>query len=402
MKRIYFDYAASTPVNKEVLKAMRPYFNKVYANAAATHWFGQQASAAVFEARQKIAKALNCDYKEIVFTGSATEANNLALRGIISNFKIQISKKQKPRIITSVIEHESVLETCKDLEERGLAEVIYIPVTKDGIVNVDKLKAALNEKTVLISIMYANNQIGTVQPIREISRAIAEFKSLLNPNHYTPNPLFHTDAVQAFQFLKCDVQELGVDLLTLSAHKIYGPKGIGVLYVKKGNSSLTPNFYNLAPITTGGGQEWGLRSGSENVSSIVGFGKAVEITESSRVSEFKRLKALRDYFWKNLKKILPEAELNGSMNERLPNNLNIYFPGRPSQDLHIELDLWGIATSAGAACASRLCKPSYVIEALGYKDDRANSSLRLSFGRSTTKAEVDLALTIFKKRFRIN
>ncbi len=376
---------------------MQPYFNKVYANAAATHWFGQQASAAVFEARQKIAQALNCDYKEVIFAGSATEANNLALRGLTSyyyqsdRFNSNKHKLHKPKIIISVIEHESVLETCRDLEDRGLTEIVYIPVNEDGVVNVDKLKAALNEKTVLISIMYANNQIGTIQPIIEIGKIIKEFRG---DKKY---PLFHTDAVQAIQYLKCDVQELGVDLLTLSAHKIYGPKGIGALYVR----NLNPKPYNLNPIITGGGQEWGLRSGSENVPSIVGFGKAVEVNEKIKTKEAKRVRELRDYFWRNLKKIVPDAELNGSAKNRLPNNLNVYFPGRPAQDLHIELDLWGMATSAGAACASRLCKPSYVIEALGYKDDRANSSLRFSFGRPTTKAEIDFALTIFKKRFKI-
>ncbi len=382
MKRIYLDYAASTPVDLEVEIAMRPFFgvkNSLFANSGSTHWFGQKVSAAIFDARQKIAKSIGADYKEIVFTGSATEANNLALRGIAS----------RHRIIVSAVEHESILKTAEDLKNLFGVDVAIIPVDKYGVINLKKFKDALNKNTILVSIMLANNEIGTIQPISEIGRIIKEFRG---KSQY---PLFHTDAVQAFQFLDCNVDELNVDLMTLSAHKIYGPKGIGLLYVRR------PNEQSLNPIITGGGQENNLRAGTENAPYIVGFGKAVELADANRTKEHKRLKLLRDYFWKELKKIIPDAELNGSLEKRLPNNLNIYFPGRPAQDLSIELDLNGIAVSIGVACASRLAIPSHVISALGFGGDRANSSIRLSFGRYIGKEDIDWTLTIFRKRFNM-
>lgn len=369
MKRIYLDYAASTPVAPEVEKTMRIYFSKKFGNPGSTHWFGQETSAAIFEAREKIAKAIGVDYKQIIFTASATEANNLALRGVVSG-----------KIVVSAIEHNSVMETCSS---RG--NCVYIPVDKEGFVDLKKLKSALNKKTVLVSVIYASNEIGVVQPIKEISKIIRNFRG---NNIY---PLFHTDAVQAFQFLKCNVDELGVDLMTLSAHKIYGPKGMGLLYVR--NKKL------ISPIVTGGGQEWGLRSGTENVPYIVGFGKAVELAESLRLKESGRLRKLRDYFWKELKKIVPKVELNGPIKNRLANNLNVYFPGRPAQDLCLELDIWGVSVSPGVACSVRSAKPSYIIQALGYSGDRPYSSIRFSLGRWTTKKEIDDVLRIFRKRF---
>jgi len=379
MKNIYLDHASSTPMAAEVIKVMKPYWENKFGNPGSTHWFGQQASAAVFKARQVIAQSLEADYKNIIFTSSATEANNLALRGVLKQ-----AKHKKPRIIVSAIEHESILETCRDLEKEG-AEVVYLPVNKEGVIDLKQLKASLNKRTVLVSIMYANNEIGTIQPIKEVSRLIKEYKG------GATYPLFHTDAVQAFQFLPCSVEKLSVDLLTLSAHKIYGPKGIGLLYIK--DQEL------IAPLITGGGQEDGLRSGTENVPYIIGFAKAVELVEKNRKKEAKRLNDLRDYFWQELKKIIADIEINGSFKQRLPNNLNIYFPGRPAADLCIELDIWGLAVSSGTACSARSIKPSYVIEALGGSKDRAFSSLRLSLGRSTDKAEISLALKIFKQRF---
>lgn len=379
MKNIYLDYASSTPVAAEVIKAMEPYWEDKFGNPGSTHWFGQQASATVFKARQLIAQSLGGDYKNITFTSSATEANNLALRGVLKQ-----AKQKNPRIIVSAIEHESVLETCRDLEKEGV-EVVYLPVNKEGVINLEQLKAAFNKRTVLVSVMYANNEIGTIQPIQEVSRLVKEYRG------GATYPLFHTDAVQAFQFLSCLVEKLGVDLLTLSAHKIYGPKGIGLLYIK--DQEL------VAPLITGGGQEDGLRSGTENVPYIVGFAKAVELVEKNRKEEAKRLINLRDYFWQELKKIIPDIEINGSLKQRLSNNLNIYFPGRPATDLCIELDIWGLAVSSGTACSARSIKPSYVIEALGGSKDRAFSSLRLSLGRYTNKAEILSALKIFQQRF---
>ena len=408
-KKIYLDYAATTPLTPEVERAMRPYGQKVFGNPGSTHWFGQQASAAVFQARQTMAGALDCDYKEIVFTGSATEANNLALRGVAN---------PGSRIIVSAIEHESVLETARDLEKQGV-EVVYLPVNKEGVVDLKKLKAALDERTILVSIQHANSEIGTIQPIKEIVSIVKGQKS---------NVLVHCDAVQAFQFLPCRVDELGVDMMTLSAHKIYGPKGIGALYIRSLNPKPYPsnitstrpeaqNYINRSNVTgfTGGGQEFGFRSGTENVAAIVGFAKATELISNGR-QENKRIAGLRNYLWREIKKIVPEAELNGpaifqvkpgklgkpgNRPQRLANNLNIYFPGRPAPDLALELDLWGVAVSPGTACSARSAKASPVIEALGYEGDRPKSSLRFTLGRPTTKAEIDQALEIFRKRFTI-
>ena len=433
MKSIYLDYAASTPIDPRVVAAMSPYFTEIFANPNSLHRFGQEASRAVFVSRQTIARSLGADYKEIIFTGSATEANNLALRGSIKAIqKIQIHSNNsngnsdilnRPRIIVSVIEHESVLETCRDLEKEGV-EVIYISVNKEGIVDLKKLRSTLNDRTVLVSVMYANNEIGTIQPIDKISEIIRNFRESRIKNqesrkadskfiiHNSLFPLFHTDAVQAFQYLDCNVKNLGVDLMTLSAHKIYGPKGIGALYVRdaiqkiqihsnnsNGNSDISDRL--LAPIITGGDQENGLRSGTENVSYIVGFAKAVEIADKVRGPESARVEKLRNYFWRSLQKAFGSKSiaLNGSLQNRLPNNLNVYFPGRSAQELLIKLDLIGeVAASSGAACATRVNKESYVLKALGFTPARASGSLRFSLGRPTTKKEIDSAVEKLKNR----
>ena len=383
MKRIYLDYAASTPVDPEVKKAMNPYFGKIFGNPGSIHWFGQEASAVIFDSRQKIAKALGAKYDEIFFTGSATEANNLALRGSLNSLKFKRLNSEvfKPKIIVSAIEHESVLKTAQDLERSGV-KVSYIPVDKEGIVRVDILKKELDKDTVLVSVMYVNNETGTIQPIKEIGEIIKSFKA----QYPTSKIQFHTDAVQALQFLDCNVENLGVDFMTISAHKIYGPKGIGVLYVKNPK---------LSPLLTGGGQESGLRSGTENTPYIVGFGKAIEISEKLKLGEFKRLNSLKKYFWKEIKKNFPKAELNGSSEFRIPNILNIYFPGASAQDRCIELDLKGVAVSPGVACAAHSAEPSYVIKALGFSNDRASSSLRFSFGRPTTKKDLKNILKLW-------
>ncbi|PIY59561.1 hypothetical protein COY96_01120, partial [Candidatus Wolfebacteria bacterium CG_4_10_14_0_8_um_filter_37_11] len=333
-----------------------------------------------------------------------------------------------PRIIVSAIEHDSILETCRDLEREEI-EIIYLPVNKQGIIDLKKLKESLNERTVLVSIMCANNEIGIVQNIAGISKIIKDFKK---ENFFSKYPLFHTDAVQAFQFLDCDVNKLGVDLMTLSAHKIYGPKGIGTLYI---NSKLqTPNYKQILnsknkiqnkktkiwdlgfgiwdlpvvkPLTTGGGQEFGLRSGTENVAAIVGFAKAIELVSNSRELENKRARQLTDYFWRELKKLSPKAEINGLKDLRfmiydlrkLPNILNVYFPNQNSQDLLIKLDLNGIAVSSGSACSARATKPSHVLKAIGLSDKKIKSSLRFSLGKFTTKEEINRALKIIKKLF---
>ena len=430
MKRIYLDYAATTLVDKRVKRAMEPYFFEKFGNPSSLHFLGQEAVAVVDRSRETIVKAINADFREIIFTGSATEANNLALRGVfkalIQNSKIKNqndnSKFKIPRLIVSAIEHESVLETARDLENEGV-EVIYLPVDDSGFVDLKKLKNSLNENTILVSIMYANNEIGIIQPIKEIATTIKDFRKEKN------FPLFHTDAVQAFQYLDCDIDNLGVDpvthpagrygvdMMTLSAHKIYGPKGIGALYARTINSKqLTIDKVNhgqmsnvrsqlLSPLVTGGGQEFGLRSGTENVPAIVGFAKAVEYASNSRELEHKRVRELRDYFWQELKKIYPDAKINGieqianSKEQRvndspfairyLPNILNIYFPGHLAEDLLIKLDMAGIAVSSGSACAVRSAKLSHVLEALGFSEERIRSSIRFSFGRFTTKKELD-------------
>lgn len=398
-KRIYLDYAATTPLDPEVERAMRPYFSAKFGNAGSVHSFGQEAIAAVDEAREKIAKAIGAEFREIIFTASATEANNLALRGVIKSYQYKsakISVNQQPRLIISAIEHESVLETAKDLSLFGRspaceenAEVVYVPVNREGIVDLEKLKSALNERTLLVSVMYVNNEIGVIQPIPEIAEIIKNFKKEI---------FFHTDAVQAFQYLNCDVNYLGVDLMTFSSHKIYGPKGIGALYVRDLRNEdvkfTNPKSYILNPIITGGGQEFGLRSGTENVPGIVGFGAAVELVTRDKEQVAKKTARLREYFWKGLKKIEPKAEINGG---GAPHILNVYFPSLLSQDFLVRLDLAGIAASSGAACSARSLEPSYVIKALGYSDDRAQRSIRFSFGKYTSKAELDYALRAINK-----
>jgi cysteine desulfurase len=351
-----------------------------------------------------------------------------------------------PRIIISSIEHESVLETARGLEKEGI-EVVYLPVDRAGVVDLKKLKESLTENTVLVSVMYANNEIGTIQSIKEISRIIAEFRQLRIANYGLSKnsqfairnpridnyPLFHTDAAQAFQFLDCNVQNLGVDLMTLSAHKIYGPKGAGCLYARSAGNVVgvvsarnavttartSTTTKTLLPLLTGGGQEFGLRSGTENVPAIVGFAKAASLRSHLLIQTNEQMRILRDYLWKGIKKIYPKAEANGERSKegggrnflppkklpnypitQLPNILNVYFPDHDAQDLLTRFDLHGLAVSSGSACRSRAMESSYVIQALGYSKERAKSSVRFSLGRPTTKKEIDEALKIIKEVLR--
>ena len=388
---VYLDYAATTPLDSAVFDAMKPYLGQLsvkskestvaFGNPGSLHSFGQQASAALFTARQMIAKELGCRYNEVVFTGSATEANNLALRGAIKQWRFLQSAAStvQPRIIISAIEHESILATAKDLGQEGV-EVVVIPVSKEGSVDLQKIAAALTSQTVLVSVMYANNEIGTLQPIAEIARSIQSFR-----RSTSVYPLLHTDAVQAFQYVSCNVEKLGVDLLTLSAHKIYGPKGIGALYVR---AASTPN---LKPTITGGGQEFGLRSGTENVAAIVGFSKAVSLAAMNREDEAMRVATLRNQAWAGIKKLFPKVVLNGpatTSSTRLPNNLNWYAHGVSGEQLLVALDLDGVAVSSGSACAARSTAPSHVIQALGCSLAQAKNSLRVSLGAPTTSADI--------------
>lgn len=371
-------------------------------------------------AREKIAELLGAGFREIIFTASATEANNLALRGtlkaIMQNAKVKsqnYNSKHKsklaqqgadplsfdfcdlsfrPRILVSAIEHESILETARDLERSGI-EAVYLPVDKSGKVSLNKLKQALNERTILISVMYANNELGAVQPIAEISNIVRNFKKLKLQNPNSKYPLVHTDAVQAFQYLDCDVNRLGIDMMTLSGHKIYGPKGIGIIYVR--NPLLTTNC--LLPIITGGGQEFGLRSGTENVPFIVGMAEAIELAAKARKKEAKRISCLRDYLLRGLKKIYPKVEVNGSPD--LPNILNLYFPDYPANELVTRLDIMGIAVGTGSACASRTPEASHVLRALGFSEMRAKRSIRISLGRPVSKTQIDIFLKRAKNLF---
>jgi len=383
---IYFDYAATTPVAPEVFFAMQPYFAERYGNPGSLHSFGQIAMAAVDKGRESIAKALGADFRQIIFTGSATEANNLALRGVITRAKER--GVTQPHVIVSNIEHESILQTAEALEQEGVS-VTYLPVDHEGKVSLVGLQSALRRETVLVSIMYANNEIGTVEPILEIAGIIQSFRSASKGLY----PLFHTDAVQAFQFLECKPRALGVDLMTLSAHKIYGPKGIGLLYIS--------DLDLVGPILTGGGQEFGLRSGTENVSSIVGFSTAVKKAIDLRAVERERLENIRSYLYNRLTALSPAIQINGPIDPafRLPHILNVYLPNKPAADLLVLWDLAGLAASLGSACSARAPKPSHVLSALGLDNTRLSHSLRFSLGRMTMQEEIDNALEIIKMSF---
>ncbi|MBI1754753.1 cysteine desulfurase [Candidatus Azambacteria bacterium] len=386
MKRIYLDYAASTPVDEEVLKAMLPYFSETYGNPSSVHAFGQDAQSAVDTARAKTAAALGCLSQEIIFTGSATEANNLALIGVAEE---ALKKRKNIHIISSRVEHESVLEPLSYLEKERGASVTYLPVTSGGFVRPEDVQNALREDTALVSIMYANNEVGTIQPIAEIANVIRAHNKKFRV-------FFHTDAAQAASYLPLAVAQLGVDLMTLSGHKMYGPKGVGALYIKKG----TP----VAPLVHGGGQEYGKRSGTENVPAVVGFAAALERAVAHREEAAGQAEALRNYFIAQITARIPDTRLNGSRENRLPNNANILFPGANAAELIVALDMEGIAVSAGSACQSKALAESHVLSAIGLSKKDAKSSLRFSFGNYTTKEDLDAVLDILvklEKKFRV-
>ena len=377
---IYLDYSASSPMDHRVLEAMKPYFSVDFGNAGSLHSFGQRAQAGIDKARVIITGSLGAKFNEIIFTGSASEANNLAIRGAIRK-----SGLKKPRLIVSAIEHESVIETAMDLENQGV-DVVYIGVNREGFIDPQEVARNLNDETVVVSIISASNVVGTIQPIKEIAEIIKKFRG---SGKY---PLLHTDAVQAFQYLDCNVDHLGVDMMTISGQKIYGPKGIGVLYIRGLEDS---GYKKIWPVVTGGAQEYSLRAGTENVPAIVGLGKAVELILKNKDKESSRIASLRDYFWKKLKVSLPELELNGPSfgAHRLPNNLNVYFPDMgDSQELIIKMDLSGLAVSSGSACSTKSSIDSYVVATLGHKENRSRSSIRISLGRPVNKSQVDQAL----------
>lgn len=364
---VYLDYAATTPLDPVVLRAMLPYLKKIFGNPSSIHGPGQEALVAMENSRKTTADFLGADPQEIVFTGSATEANNLVIFGVVGASRIL-----KPHIITSKIEHHAVLEPCCELEKQGV-EVTYLPVDKNGLVSVADVEKAVKPNTVLVSVMYANNEIGTVQPISQISEAVKRIN---------PKTLVHTDAVQAVNYLDCDVKKLGVDLLTMSAHKIYGPKGVGALFIKKGTI--------LTPLIFGGGHERGLRSGTENVAGIVGLAAALKQVQDPKIKIHNiRTKHLRDKIIKTVLRAIPDSNLNGSATLRLPNNINLSFGGVEGEAMVVALDQKGIAVSTASACSSKSLEPSHVLMALGMKEERAHGSLRITLGRFSTVKEVD-------------
>jgi len=378
---VYLDYAATTPVKKEVLAAMLPYFKNEFGNPSSIHSWGQIARKAIDESRRTIAQFLNCRSEEIIFTGSGSEADNLAITGLI----YRLGSKNRPHIITSAFEHHAVLKTCKDLEKKGLAEVTYIRPNKEGIIEVEKIQKAIRANTVLVSIMYVNNEIGTIQPIREIGKMIEKMNKLRKQKIY-----FHTDAVQAAAFrhayLPMDVDYLHIDLLTLSGHKIGAPKGIGLLYFRTG----TP----LSSIIHGGEQENGLRAGTENVPYIVGLGKAVELINKKENSN---LENLQKYFIDKVTKEIPKVYLNGSKTERAPHIINFYFKHIEGESIVLGLDLEGVACSTGSACTSQSLEPSHVIMSIFNDHFRAAGSVRFSFAKQTTIKELDYTLLKLKE-----
>lgn len=385
-KNIYLDHAATTPVRKEVLEAMLPYFDEKFGNPSSFHSVGKIAKDAMETARETIAKILNCRTSEIIFTAGGTESDNLAVLGMA-----RANKNCGKHIITSKIEHPAVLESCKKLEKEGF-DVTYLPVDKEGLVRLDELKKALRMDTILVSIMYANNEIGTIQPITEIAKILREHKKeapRLRSGDNADFPYFHTDACQAAGALELDVIKLNVDLLTFNGSKIYGPKGIGALYVKKG--------VKIEPLTYGGGQERKIRSGTENVPAIIGLARALELAQAERAKENSRLIELRDYFIKEILKKIPGARLNGSAKMRLPNNINISVPHVEGEAVVLYLDSYGIYVSTGSACSSASLLPSHVLLALGLSHDLAHNSLRFTLGRKTAKADLDYVLEVLPK-----
>ena len=387
MSRIYLDYSSTTPVDPAVLRAMLPYFSDNFGNPSSVHSFGQNAQRAVDSARQKTADFLGSLSQEIIFTGSATDANNLAILGIVGQIRRQ-RPKQPLHIIVSAIEHESVLAPARKAERDFGASVTYLPVNRDGFVDANALRDALTENTVLVSVMYANNEIGTIQPIAEIVKIIKAHNQKLPATSYQLPALLHTDAAQAALYLPMKVADLGVDAFTLSGHKMYGPKGIGALYLKKGTL--------LDPLIVGAAQEYGKRAGTENVPYVVGLGEAVSLVSKWR-EENEKLKELRDYFVKEIKERISRASLNGASENRLPNNANIRFDGVNSADLLLLLDQEGIAVSAGSACESKAQTDSHVLRALGLSAAQTRSSLRFSLGQATTKDDLDRAIEVLVK-----
>jgi len=366
---IYMDYNATTPVDPRVLDAMMPFFTGRFGNAASrNHAFGWEAEEAVEHAREQAAAAINASPKEIIWTSGATESNNIAIKGIAAMYR-----EKGNHIISQVIEHKAVIDPCKYLEQNGF-RVTFLPVDKNGQVSLDQLREAMTDQTILVSIMHGNNEIGTINPIKEIGRLCKE-----------KDVIFHTDCCQTFAKVPIDVEDMGIDLLSCSGHKIYGPKGVGALYVRRKRPRV-----RCEPVLHGGGHERGMRSGTLNVPGIVGMGKAAELCVQNQAEEIKLVTGLRDRLKDGLFDRLDEIYLNGHPTQRIPNNLNISFLYVEGESLMMGFN--DIAVSSGSACTSASLEPSYVLKALGLGDDLAHSSIRFSIGRFTTEEEIDYAI----------
>ena len=372
MNRIFLDYASTTPTDPEVVEAMLPYYSERFGNPSSIYSLGQEAKSAIENAREKIASLLGAKREEIIFTSGGTESNNFALKGIV-----YANENKGNHIITSAIEHHAIIAPCKFLEKRGF-DVTYLPVDKYGLINPDDIRKAITNKTILISIAHSNNEVGTIEPIEEIGRIAREH-----------NAYFHTDAVQSFGHIRVNVDDLNVNLLSVSAHKLYGPKGIGALYIRKGTKVI--------PFMHGGDQERKRRASTENVPAIVGFGKAVEIARDRMKKEAKQLEALRDKLIKGIFEKIDHVRLNGHPAQRLPNNVNVAFEFVEGESMLLNLDMEGIAASTGSACSSASLEPSHVLLALGLPHEIAHGSLRFTFGRYTKDEDIDYVLEVLPK-----
>lgn len=369
MRNVYMDYAATTYVKPEVLEEMMPFFTEKYGNPSSFYGISRETKMVIDKARSRVSKALNCDPNEIYFTGGGSEADNWAIKGIAS-----AHRKKGNHIITTKIEHHAVLHTCEYLEKNGF-EVTYLNVDKEGFIDLEELKNAITDKTILVSIMFANNEIGTIQPVKEIGEICRERKVL-----------FHTDAVQAIGNIPVDVKEMNIDLLSLAGHKVYGPKGIGALYIRKG--------VRIDNLIHGGGQERARRAGTENTASIVGLGKAIELATESLEEHNKKITKLRDRLIDGLLKV-PHTRLNGPRGEkRLPGNANITFEFIEGESILLSLDFEGVCASSGSACTSGSLDPSHVLLAIGLPHELAHGSLRLTLGDGSTDEDVDYVLEV--------
>jgi cysteine desulfurase len=379
MNRVYLDFNATTPVEPAVLDAMLPYFSAEFGNAASIHTPGQRARAAVETAREQVAALIGAHAQEIVFTSGGTESDNHAIFGVVAQPILAVHSSvflsgRTPHIITTAIEHEAVLNACQALEKEGVA-VTYLHVDRDGRIDLEELRQSVRRETTLITIMHANNELGTVQPLEEIGRIAKE-----------QDIYFHTDAVQSAGKVAIDVNDLQVDLLSLSGHKFYAPKGIGALYIRSGT--------RLRQLLYGGHHQRGFRPGTENVAGIVGLGKAAEIARKSLAEDARHISALRDKLEHGLLTRVPQSRVNGGAAPRTPNTTNLGFPGIEGEALLIALDLKGLACSTGAACSSGAVEPSHVLTAIGLPPEEARASLRFSLGRHTTSADIDFALNV--------